>query len=588
MDLLKEQALKGKLIVINIHQPSSDIYKLFDKILFLDKGGYPIYYGNPLEAITYFKKAVNYVDSNISECHVCGNVNPESVLQIIETKVVNEYGKQTRKRKISPKEWYERFIKEIDNKTEIKKNSKKLPKNDFKLPSRFKQFLIYMKRDILSKATNKQYLLMNLLEAPILAIILAYFTKYIAGDEYDFSLNENLPGYMFMVVVVALFLGMTVSAEEIIRDSKILERESFLNLSRFSYINSKVVLMFFISAIQTFSFVVLANLILGIQGLVFQYWLILFATSAFANMIGLNISAAFNSVVTIYIMIPFILVPELLLSGTVVKFDKLHKTLASEKYVPGVGDLMTSRWAYEAMAVTQFKDNLYERHFYDIDKKISDATYIYSSLIPDLENKVTFIKTNLLKKQESEKIKKKFDILLNEINHLGKLFKKFPEYPFTLEQFKDKKFIKWLNRYLTNVKLEYSHKRQDAVKERDKIYESLKEELGDYDAVIKFKHDNYNDELANLVKNKREIMRIKDGNGEIIRKVDPIFYYPENSYGRAHLYAPVKKIGRYYIDTLWFNIIFIWATTLFFYIVLQFNWLRKLFNYFDSIKLRKK
>jgi len=588
MDLLKEQALKGKLIIVNIHQPSSDIYKLFDKMLFLDKGGYPIYYGDPLDAVTYFKKAVNHVDANISECSVCGNVNPESVLQIIETKVVDEYGKQTRERKIHPKEWYARFVKEIDSKAEIKEHSGNIPENDFKLPSRLKQFFIYMKRDVLAKATNKQYLLMNLLEAPLLAIILGYFTKYIAGDKYLFSLNVNLPGYMFMAVVVALFLGMTVSAEEIIRDVKIQERESFLNLSRFSYINSKVVLMLFISAIQTISFVILANLILGIHGLTFNYWIILFTTSAFANLVGLNISAALNSVVTIYIMIPFILVPELLLSGTVVKFDKLHKSLASDKYVPVVGDLMTSRWAYEAMAVSEFKDNHYEKHFYQIDKEMSDDAYIYSSLIPNLENKITAIKSNLFKNDQPEKTKKYFNILLYEVNHLGQITgEPFKKYPFTLEQFKDKKFVKWLNRYLTDVKLDYSHKRQDAAREKDKIYEQLIKELGSKDAVIKLKNDNYNEELADLVQNKRNLIRIKDGKNEMIRKIDPIFYYPENSYGRAHFYAPVKKIGNYFIDTLWFNVIFIWLTTLFMYIVLQFNWLRKLFDYFETLKLRK-
>ena len=41
MLLLKEQTLKGRLVIVNIHQPSSDIYKLFDKLLIMDKGGYP-------------------------------------------------------------------------------------------------------------------------------------------------------------------------------------------------------------------------------------------------------------------------------------------------------------------------------------------------------------------------------------------------------------------------------------------------------------------------------------------------------------------------------------------------------------------
>ena len=55
MMLLKELAMKGKLVVVNIHQPSSDLFKLFDQLVVLDKGGYPAYAGNPVEGIIYFK-----------------------------------------------------------------------------------------------------------------------------------------------------------------------------------------------------------------------------------------------------------------------------------------------------------------------------------------------------------------------------------------------------------------------------------------------------------------------------------------------------------------------------------------------------
>ena len=64
MDLLKELALKGKLIFVVIHQPSSDIFKMFDKLLILDVGGYPIYTGNPVDAVMYFKDLINHAKSN--------------------------------------------------------------------------------------------------------------------------------------------------------------------------------------------------------------------------------------------------------------------------------------------------------------------------------------------------------------------------------------------------------------------------------------------------------------------------------------------------------------------------------------------
>jgi len=586
MDLLKEQTLKGKLVVVNIHQPSSDIYKMFDKILFLDKGGYPVYYGNPLDAIVYFKKAVNYVDAEVSECPVCGNVNPESVLQIIETKVIDEYGKQTRKRKILPKEWYERYMREIHPTIKIKHSSDDIPKSRFKIPNVFKQFKIYMVRDILSKITNKQYLLLTFLEAPALAVILGFFTKYIAGDTYIFAKNENIPPYLFMAVVVALFLGMTVSAEEIIKDRKILERERFLNLSRASYINSKVILMMIISAVQAISFVIVGNWILGIHGLLFNYWFILFSTFVFANIIALNISATLNSVVTIYILIPFILVPQLLLSGTVVKFDKLHKWLANEEYVPVVGDLMTSRWAYEALAVTQFKDNPYEKHFYKYDKLMSDYAYIYSSLVPSLETKINIIQRNLRLNEDSDITQKDYKIVKNEVEKLKKITKlNFPT--FTLNDFRNREFVDKLHKYFSKIKKEYSKKRQLIARKKDRALSKLAEQLGGTDNLLKLKDDNYNENLADMVMNKRELKRTIDGDGKIIRKVDPIFYYPENIYGRAHFYAPVKRLGSYYIDTLWFDTGVIWLMSLLLYITLQFDFFRKLLDKAGNIKLFK-
>src|SRR5690606_2045910 len=120
-----------------------------------------------------------------------------------------------------------------------------------------------------------------------------------------------IPQFLFISVIVALFIGLTVAAEEIIKDQKILKRESFLNLSKGSYLTSKIAIMFIISAIQMWFFVIIGNWILEIQGMWWQYWLILFSLSCFANILGLNISASFNSVKVIYILIPILIIPQL-------------------------------------------------------------------------------------------------------------------------------------------------------------------------------------------------------------------------------------------------------------------------------------
>src|SRR6185295_3768448 len=111
MDLLKQLAISGKLVFVVIHQPSSDVFKMFDKLLILDMGGYPIYFGNPSDALIYFKTKANYADADEGECGTCGNINPEQIFTIIESKVLDEFGNLTSTRKITPGEWNQFYEK---------------------------------------------------------------------------------------------------------------------------------------------------------------------------------------------------------------------------------------------------------------------------------------------------------------------------------------------------------------------------------------------------------------------------------------------------------------------------------------------
>jgi ABC-type multidrug transport system ATPase subunit len=593
MLLLKEQALKGRLVIVNIHQPFSDIYKLFDQIMILDKGGYVIYKGNPIDAIVYFKTLSNYVDAEEGHCHSCGNVMSEEILQIVEAREVNEYGKLTKERKVEPEEWYSVYKEKIESQEDIRPREGKLPDIDFKVPRAFSQFRVFVARNILSKLANRQYLLVNFLEAPLLAMIIGYFTKFISeessGASYVFMENVNLPVYLFMSVVVALFMGLMVSAEEIIRDKKILERESFLRLSWLSYIHSKIFVLFIISAIQTLSFVLVGNLILEIKGMFLSYWLILFTTSCLANMIGLNLSAGLNSVITIYIIIPFILVPQLLFSGFTVNYDKLHKIWRNPEYVPVIGDMMTSRWAYEALAVDQFKDNRFTRNFYAEDRVKRNAAYhqyILNEVQKELDN------TNFaILKDSAHNAEESFNLIKAELTNLSDqgIIKPFNELdrlePIIYNQEVYSSAINFLKREKKGLRVV----RKDANARSELISAALQKELGGKDAYLKLEADYYNKRLAELLSNERTTMgyAIKIDN-RFVRKRELIYMEPLSKFGRAHFYAPVKKLGGLTIDTYLFNFLFIWVTALLFYLTLVFDILRRIVTWAEKIKLLKK
>ena len=585
MDLLKELALKGKLIFVVIHQPSSDIFKMFDKLMILDLGGYPIYFGNPVDSVIYFKTAINHVNSNESECIECGNVNPEQVFNIIESKVLDEYGNTTKNRKISPSEWNASYKEKIEPKINNASSTiTSIPESTLKVPGKLKQFNIFATRDILSKLTNKQYLAINFFEAPLLAFILAYFAKYyhhnISNDTgYIFRENENLPVYLFMAVVVALFIGLTVSAEEIIRDRKIQNRESFLNLSRGSYLWSKIFIMFLWSAIQTFLFIIIGNNILEIQGMTGYYWLMLFTTSCFANMLGLNISSGFNSAITIYILIPFLIIPQLLLSGVIIKFDKLNPIIGSQKEVPLIGEVMTSRWAFEALAVKQFKDNDFTKQFYHYDKEMSIATFKKDYWLPEMEKKLAYCEANYKNNASKEEVINALETVKNEL--IKTLASKHDEAlrnelkNITIATFNAQQAQK-LSDILNTLKRTYIDRYLKFSSQKDDYLFSLTKDEAHKEQFLKDKDDYENESLRDLVTNKNSVFKITEVDGAFIQKSDPIYSNPESNIGRAQMFVPQKKLFGVYYDTYWFNLCVIWVMSIVLGFTLYFDLLKKI------------
>ena len=589
MDLLKELSLKGKLVYVVIHQPSSDIFKMFDELLILDTGGYLIYDGDPIDSIIYFKSKIHYANYNESECHVCGNVNPEQLFNIVESNILDEYGKFTQKRKITPKEWYDYYSEHIKTKETTYEVPGFLPKINFKIPNVLKQFIVFVKRDVLAKLANNQYLIINFLEAPVLAFILSFIIKYYnqsETDEIGYTLlgNSNLPVYIFMSVIVAIFMGLTISAEEIIKDRKILKREAFLNLSWMSYLNSKITVLITLSAIQAALFVGVGNSILEIKGMYIHYWIMLFSCWVSANILGLVISDSFKTVVTIYILIPFLVIPQIILSGVIVKYEKLNPSISSPNKIPFYGEIITARWGYEGLAVYQFMENDYMKQFYSLNKWMSIAEFKKYYWVKDLENKIDYIKKYSDKQGEEKKIASYLRLLRNEIAHelannkyieFEYLDKLYPEKidPIVLEAAAN--YVRRVNKFYIKV---YNRANDD----RDNIIRSYQKSPEEKEEFINLKRDYYNDRLAEFVENSNETVRIVEYKGKLIQKIDPIYLDPEHNLIKAHFYAPQKKIFGVYYSTFWVNTLVIWLMSLMLYLVLYFRGLKKLLDLFGN------
>jgi hypothetical protein len=608
MDLMRDLTLKGKLIFNVIHQPSSEIYKMFDKVVILDQGGQLAWFGNPVDAVVYFKTSDSQINSTLGECPSCGNVNPEIIFNIIDTLVVDEFGRYTDKRKVKPAEWAHSFRSKYSFRavTEIKEP----PHKNLDRPGAFSQFLIYLSRDFKSKIANHQYLLLTLLEAPALGFILSFIIRYIPdpkSDVYIFSENENIPIYIFMSLIVALFLGLTISAEEIFRDRKILKRERFLNLNRGSYLLSKVAILFIISAVQSFLFIVIGNPILGIKGMYFNYWLALFATAFCANMLGLNISASFNSAITIYIVIPLLIIPMMVLSGAMFPFDKLNRIIGNVDKVPVIAELMPTRWTYEALIVTQYKDNRYSKITYTKDGKtyfqlqmeISRAEFNKIHRLKALRdaNEISVSEYRSRMRDtgsDAQQSPKKnlptytrLDLLRTEISRMASV-DGVPQFNYTEkitpESF-DPEISDSISRYLERLDRYFSRVSNNSSDIKDRFYSLNSIHLKEMENAY------FNYKLNEIVTKPYERKKILEYNNKLIQNTDPVYLEPEKGGPlefRTHFFSPSKYIFGIKTDTFKFNIILVLVSTVLLYGTLYFDLLGKSVSLIENFKLRKR
>ena len=540
INLLKEQTFKGKLIIVNIHQPSSDVYKLFDRLWLLDKGGYPVFDGNPIDAITYFKEAANYADAETSACPTCGNVNPEIVLNIIDEKALNSSGEISDERKMTPLEWHELYLKNREKQPEL--TVSKVPHSDQKKPGALKQLGIFLHRNIRTKITNIQYLCITLLEAPLLALVCALLTRYAPPEGYSVMDNKNLVSYFFMAIIVATFLGMSGSAEEIIKDRALLKREKFLQLSYTSYIGSKIIYMAIVCMIQTLLFILVGNFVMELQGLFGTWWLILFVTALLSSLVGLLLSQCLSSIVAIYISIPILLIPQILLCGLVVSFSDLTPKSTTGN-VPVIGDLIPSRWAYEALAVTSFTDNAYKAPFFELDKKKYENQYYNMGFLDELQSQLETMK-------DEEKRGK-------EVNpsHMETIRMNLPELTdyCGMDAYKGDYSYESLRQYMKEAERILSKRSNETTLKADRLMAEMVREQGK-DAVLELKREHYNLNLEDCVigANQKRMLDVIDNH--IVARTGIIYLTPKSKVGRAPFYSSEKILGSWHIKTLWYNL----------------------------------
>ena len=320
------------------------------------------------------------------------------------------------------------------------------------------------------------------------------------------------------------------------------------------------------------------------------YWLILFSISCSANVIGLNISSAFNSAITVYILIPLLIIPQMVLSGLLFSFDKLNEVVSTKGKVPVVADLMVSRWGYEGVAVRQFMTNAYEAKFYSFEKDEFQADFKTSYWVKELKNRLNraIEKYNTDNEDELDQVHRDLALVKKELvleAGTDKVMDIDLNKALDPANFNDQ-IGNLLMAHLDGLFKKYQDDYNLAVQKKEKLIYGY-ENTFNYD-LNTLKDQHYNESLTDLVRNLAVKDRIIEFKGNLLQIIDPVFNEPKNPKNlldyRSHFFAPKKHFLGHYFDTYWFNLAVIWGMTILLYIALYFEWLRKLINSFEGLK----
>jgi hypothetical protein len=286
-------------------------------------------------------------------------------------------------------------------------------------------------------------------------------------------------------------------------------------------------------------------------------------------------------------MIPLLLIPQMILSGLLFNFDKLNDHISAKGKVPIIADLMASRWAYEALAVNQFRNNGFQKAYYDLEKIASQADFRSSFLITELDKKRKFIADNLGTDSDSVRQLVQKDIkILHDILE-DDYFKKGIE-DVLVSEWTIASYTPALNTALEEFFQAYKKFYQNAYNlaisaQEVEIYKN--QQTGGYD-LNTAKNSYYNESLADLVKNVSVKDRIIEQDGRLFQQINPIFLDPNpaNAFDyRTHFFAPQKNLLGAMVSTFWFNALVIWLMTVILYATLYLEALRRLINSFDGL-----
>ena len=335
MRLLRELADQGRTVVLVTHATAN--IEVCDRITFMGRGGKLCYFGPPKEALSFFdmpSEDLKYFSDIYIKLDQGG-----APTQVVQT--VNNWSQRYHQ---SPQ--YQKYVTR-----QLKPGEESKFKTDVRIHtgiSPLKQLWLLSKRYLQLVLRDRSSIIFSLVSGPIAIALTAWILKDETPlnklDPAEITQGPLALKLLFIFSCIGIWVGLSSSVREIVKEAAIYARERLINLGLFSYLGSKVLIRSGLVILQTL--LVTATVLIGFKGPEYNLmpWALGLGVTTFLTLfasvsLSLMISAAVKNENEANSILPLIMIPQIILSGVLFELKGISAKL---------GWLTISRWSMGA------------------------------------------------------------------------------------------------------------------------------------------------------------------------------------------------------------------------------------------------
>lgn len=346
MRLLRKLADGGRTILLTVHQPAPQAYRLLDNVLYLAEGE-QVYYGPAFpDSLFYFNPEIR---PGTPEAETLLSDPGNCMRPIVEAARAGE-PMETFAARFRQSRYHAEYVEDRKkNRAGVAvTNSGTRKKPRFSM----RQWYTLCRRYLAAKIKDRMGMVILLVQAPIIALLLNMVFASEAGGVM--SRLQFAPYALFLLVISAIWFGCSNASREVVGEQAIFRRERMVNLSVLAYVLSKFAVLGVLCLLQCATLLLLTYFALDFWGNPIYHLSILWLSAMCGVGMGLFLSSIVRTTEASMALVPLLLIPQVILGGAIMPVAEMNTPTRI------LAHTTISRWAFEGVLQAEHLADAYE------------------------------------------------------------------------------------------------------------------------------------------------------------------------------------------------------------------------------------